>query len=73
MDNQGAIQFVNSTEFHRRTKHIDNKWNFVKEEVQCGNIELNYVPSKEQLADLLTKNLSKGTLNILKNQLNISN
>ena len=73
VDNQGAIQFVRSTEFHRRTKHIDNKWNFVKEEVQCGNIELNYVPSKEQLADLLTKNLSKGTLNVLKNQLNISN
>lgn len=72
VDNQGAIQFTKSTEFHRRTKHIDNKWNFVKEEVQQGNIEMNYIPSKEQLADILTKNLSKGLFNILKNQLNIS-
>jgi len=36
------------------------------------NIELYYVPSKEQLANLLTKSLAKGTFNLLKNQLNIS-
>lgn len=73
VDNQGAIQFTKTTEFHRRTKHIDNKWNFVKDEVQDGTIELNYVSSKEQLADILTKSLNKGTLNVLKNQINISN
>jgi len=61
VDNQGAIQFIKSTNFHRKTKHIENKWNFVKNEVQNGNIELYYVPSKEQLADLLTKSLAKGT------------
>lgn len=59
-DNQGMIKYSANTEQHRRTKHIDNKYHFVKDEVGSGRVTMEYVSTEEQLADLLTKALPKG-------------
>lgn len=65
-DNQGAIRYSESTQFHHRTKHIDNKWNFVKDEVQSGRVIMKYVPTEYRLADILTKGLARGRFNFIK-------
>nr|GEV13826.1 putative ribonuclease H-like domain-containing protein [Tanacetum cinerariifolium] len=44
---------------HSRTKHIDVKYHFIKEKVEKGIIELFFVGTEYQLADLFTKALSE--------------
>nr|GEX03818.1 retrotransposon protein, putative, unclassified [Tanacetum cinerariifolium] len=42
---------------HSRTKHIDVRYHFIKENVEKGIVELFFVRTKYQLADLFTKAL----------------
>jgi hypothetical protein len=58
-DNQGAIALSSNPQYHSRTKHmeIQRKW---QGEVQgTGAVELNYIPTTEQIADGLTKPLAR--------------
>lgn len=57
VDNQSAIKLISNPVYHKKTKHIDVKYNFVREKVELGIIKLNYIPSNSQLADMLTKAL----------------
>jgi hypothetical protein len=56
-DNQGAIRLVSNAEFHQRTKHIDVKFHYIREQYQNQIIAVDYVGTKDQLADVLTKAL----------------
>lgn len=58
MDNQSAIRLIKNPEFHKRT---DIRYHFI----------LSYVPSDEQLADIMTKGLSKNKFENLCKLLNI--
>ncbi|GJV26266.1 retrovirus-related pol polyprotein from transposon TNT 1-94 [Tanacetum coccineum] len=44
---------------HSRTKHIDVRYHFIKEQVEKGIVELFFVRTEYQLADLFTKALSE--------------
>jgi hypothetical protein len=46
-------------EFHRRTKHIEVKYNFVKEKFLEGLVDVEHVSTTDQLADILTKPLNR--------------
>lgn len=70
-DNQGAIAMSKNPET-RRTKHIDVKYNFIREKVENGDIQLCYVPTSEQKADILTKSLSRDKLEVLRAKLGMS-
>ncbi|OMP10529.1 Reverse transcriptase, RNA-dependent DNA polymerase [Corchorus olitorius] len=48
-----------------RTKHIDIKYRFVTDEVAKGKIELKWIPTTQQLADVLTKSLGSPQHNAL--------
>lgn len=58
-DNNGAIATTKNNKAHRRTKHIDVKYHFVKEKIKSNTIIFNYIPSAENLADILTKPLAR--------------
>ena len=51
-DNQGAIAL---TIAHSRTKHIDIRFHSVREAQQDGVIDIQYCPTEEMVADVLTK------------------
>ena len=56
-DNQSAIALSKDFQFHSRSKHIDVQHHFIRDLVNNGSIEIRYVPSTENIADLLTKPL----------------
>jgi hypothetical protein len=59
IDNQSAVQVSKNPEHHGRMKHLDHKYFWIRDEVVRKVIHVEYVPTGEQLADILTKPLSK--------------
>ena len=45
--------------FHDKSKHIEIKYHFIQDMVQKGALKLKYVPTEEQVADVLTKPLAR--------------
>ena len=66
-DNMGCIALSNNPVFHKRTKHIDIRYHFVRERVESGVIEIRYLPTNQQLADIFTKPLCKQRIILLSN------
>jgi len=58
-DNQGAIVFVKDNKFHARTKHIDIRYHFIREAVEDNKVEIQYIPTNDNVADIFTKPLGK--------------
>eukprot|EP00253_Pinus_taeda_P028449 PITA_28449 len=54
-DNSSAITLSKNYVFHKRTKHIDTKFHFIRELVNNGEIVLQHYRTEDQLADILTK------------------
>lgn len=59
VDNQSAIKLSVNPEFHARTKHIELRHHYVRELVEDGQVELEYINTKENIADMLTKGLPR--------------
>ena len=56
-DNISSIMLANNPVYHARTKHIEVHYHFVREKVLAGEIDLIYVSTEEQVADIFTKAL----------------
>lgn len=56
-DNQAAIALTKNPQFHDRTKHIQVRYHWIREQVSNGQFKLVYINTKNQLADLFTKAL----------------
>jgi hypothetical protein len=65
-DNQGAIQLVKNPKYHKRTKHIETKYYVIREKYERQQIDVLYVPTKHQLADILTKALPRESFQYLR-------
>nr|GEV07815.1 copia protein [Tanacetum cinerariifolium] len=64
-DSKSAIVIPCNSVQHTRTKHIDVRYHFIKDHVKKGTIELYFVGTKYQLADLFTKSLPKARFKFL--------
>ncbi|KAL0553695.1 hypothetical protein IC582_007597 [Cucumis melo] len=56
-DNKAAISIANNPVQHDRTKHVEIDRHFIKERLDSGSICIPYIPSSQQIADVLTKGL----------------
>ena len=70
-DNESAIKIVYNPQQHTRMKHIEIPHHFIRDHVARGDIELAYVCTKDQLADIFTKPLDEARFCYLRNELNI--
>ena len=57
-DNISSIKLVRNPLMHQRTKHIELEHHYIREKYDDGTIDITYVPTHSQQADLLTKPLS---------------
>lgn len=70
-DNQSAIAISKNVENVKRSKHIDVRFYFLKEKVDDGEIKIEYIPSKLQPADVLTKAVNQDLMLRHRSSLNL--
>ncbi|GKB24755.1 copia protein [Tanacetum coccineum] len=65
-DNKGAIDLSKNLVQHSRTKHIEIRHHFLRDNVQKGHISIEKVSSVDNIADILTKPLKRESFNYLR-------
>ncbi|KAK6146445.1 hypothetical protein DH2020_020314 [Rehmannia glutinosa] len=70
-DNISAINIAQNPVHHNRTKHIEIRHHFLRDCVSKRKIEISFVPSQDQLADIFTKPLTSETFASIRARLGI--
>jgi hypothetical protein len=70
-DNTSAITLAVNPMMTGRSKHIAIKYHFIRERITDGKLKIEYVPSAENVADILTKGLGSTKHNDLRTKMNI--
>jgi hypothetical protein len=70
-DNQSCIKLSENPFFHDRSKHIEIRYHFIRDYLQRGVVELQYISTKEQVADILTKALSRDKFVFFRDKLGV--
>jgi hypothetical protein len=65
-DNQAAIAISTNDVNHNRTKHIDIRHHYIREAIKNKQVDLSWISTDKQVADILTKPLAKRQFNILR-------
>ncbi|GJX61741.1 hypothetical protein Tco_0294641 [Tanacetum coccineum] len=65
-DNKGAMDLSRNPVQHSRTKHVEIVHHFLRNNIQKGNISIEKVASKDNIADILTKPLKRKVFNYLR-------
>lgn len=61
-DNQGTIALAKNPVHRQRCKHIDIKYHFIRETLNSGRVILEYCPTDQMVADIMTKPATKKKL-----------
>ncbi|GJU88979.1 hypothetical protein Tco_1301402 [Tanacetum coccineum] len=72
-DNTSVIAILNNLVLHSRTKHIDIRYHFIRVYILKSDIELHFVPTELQLADIFTNPLAEPSFTILVAELGMLN
>lgn len=70
-DNTNAIDISKNPVMHSKIKNIAIKYHYLREQVHEKEVMLEYIPTKEKVADIFTKPLQKDTFDYLKGQLGV--
>jgi hypothetical protein len=70
-DNNSTIMLSKNHVFHKKTKHIDTRYHFMRELVNNKEICLEFCRSKEQVVDIFTKALARDAFQHLHSSLGV--
>src|SRR5260370_35619706 len=68
-DNQGAIALTKNPHLYKRSKHIDICYHFIRDLVKKEKLKIIYIPTKDMIADSLTKTLQRIAFTRFKQQM----
>lgn len=71
LDNQGSIKLIVNEVVNSRIKHLDVKYMFIRETYCNKLIKFDYIETKSQIADILTKSLAKTQFEVMCNKLGL--
>ncbi|XP_019189975.1 PREDICTED: uncharacterized protein LOC109184428 [Ipomoea nil] len=71
-DNLGATYLCSNPMFHAQTKHVEIDYHFVRDKVAKKEIEVHFISTKDQLADVFTKALPSTRFSFLRDKLNVA-
>jgi hypothetical protein len=71
-DNMGAKYLSSNPFFHARTKHIEVDFHFVRERVLSNQLQIDFMPTGDQVDDGFTKGLAVQQLEYFKHNLNLA-
>ena len=71
-DNVSALAIASNPIFHARTKHVEVDYHFVGEHVLCMDLQVKYIATRDQLANIFTKSLSKAQFGFLRSKIMVS-
>jgi hypothetical protein len=70
-DNNSSIMLSKNHVFHKKTKHIDTRYHFIRELVNNKEICLEFCRSKDQVADIFIKSLARDAFQYLRSSLGV--
>ena len=70
-DNQATINLINNPVHHDRTKHVGIDRHFIKEKLDEGTLQVGFVKTVDQLADVLTKGVNVAVFEKLCNKMGL--
>jgi hypothetical protein len=70
-DSTSAISVAKNPVLHSKTKHIEVRYHFLRDNVEKGKIALIHVPTHDQLPDIFTKPLDQETFTRLRGELGV--
>ena len=73
IDNQSAIQLCKNPVFHGRSKHIETRFHFIRENIESRKIAVRHVKTDDQLADIMTKPIGRVRFQQLRLKIGIVN
>jgi hypothetical protein len=70
-DNLGATYLSANLVFHGRVKHVEIDFHFVRERVARKLLDIRFISSQDQVADIFTKPLAERQFKVCRNNLNL--
>ena len=71
-DNVYALAIASNPIFHARTKHVEVDYHFFLEKVLCKDLQVQYISTGDQLADIFTKSLPTSHFTFLRSNILVS-
>ncbi|OWZ08217.1 Retrotransposon protein [Phytophthora megakarya] len=72
IDNEAAFVMATNPTYSRRTRHIELRWHYVRDQVVNNTVELWKVKTDDNPSDLMTKSLASDRFEMLNNMLGIT-
>jgi hypothetical protein len=70
-DNTSVIAVVKNPVFHKRMRHLERRHHFLRDHVEKRDIEMRYIDTERQLADIFTKPLNSSRFAALRGKIGI--
>ncbi|KAL0540756.1 hypothetical protein IC582_020770 [Cucumis melo] len=71
VDNKSTIALAKNPVFHDRSKHIDTRFHFIRDCISRKEVQVEYVKTEDQIADIFTKPLNVNVFNNLRTLLGV--